>query len=115
MIEHLELNLGSQQSIEIQFDLVKLNIWQRFGADERGQRQSGRERGVVGQDLIQEWDCGPGRQFQALDDRVLPELFEGVAEALAHFEGDVGVDGVHAGHGVAAAVHLDDLVQVGGF
>jgi hypothetical protein len=44
---------------------------------------------------------------------LLPELFEDIAELLAHFRGDVVVDGVHAGHGVAAAVHLEDLVEVG--
>ena len=70
---------------------------------------------MVGQDLVEKWYCRSDRHPSAPGDGVLPELFEGVAEALAHFEGDVGVDGVHAGHGVAAAVHLDDLVQVGGF
>jgi len=44
----------------------------------------------------------------------VPEVLEDVAELLPHLVGNVGVDGVHAGHGVAAAVHLEHLVQVRG-
>jgi hypothetical protein len=31
------------------------------------------------------------------------------SEVLTHLGGDVKIDGIQAGHGVAAAVHLDDL------
>jgi hypothetical protein len=40
-----------------------------------------------------------------------PEFFEGVAEALAHLGRDVHVDAVHALHGVAVAVHLDNFAD----
>src|ERR1022692_2265265 len=66
------------------------------------------------QNLVQDLYCRARCEFSALCDGGPPEVFEDVAELMAHFQGDVVVDGVHAGHGVAAAVHLDDLVQVGG-
>jgi hypothetical protein len=41
----------------------------------------------------------------------VPDVLERGAEAVAHLIGDVGADAVHAGHRVAATIHLDHPAQ----
>ena len=45
---------------------------------------------------------------------VQPELLQQVAHVLAHLGGHVDVEAVHAGQGVAAAVHLNGLAERAG-
>jgi hypothetical protein len=66
-----------------------------------------------GQDGVQERNVRAVAECVALIEGLVPEGFEDGAELLAHLGGDVGIDPVHARHGVAAAVHLDDLAEAG--
>jgi hypothetical protein len=67
---------------------------------------------VGDQGVVEERDGRPWRQLVPLGNRVLPELLEDVAQSATHVTRGVHVDGVHAAHGMAAAVHLEHLVHV---